>query len=274
MSNAFSGVSLVDEVEDDYVPGKFKLFDTDIYSATIKAAYLTNSNKSKAQAMNLILTVDGSEVTQQIWMSNGQGGVTYKDKKTGKDTPLPGFNAMNALAMLATGKELGELDVEDRTLNLYDYDAKAEVPTSVPCYVDLHGVEIQIALQRQTVDKTKEKAKGSGVYETTGETRDINEVVKYFPGSAQITISELKKFIEGLGANWAETIQEGDLLKAIRKYGEEPGSYATNWLKSNRGQVYNKAKGAKKAAGKSFESKKDSGGEASSGASSADLFDD
>lgn len=273
MSNNFKGVSLVDEVEDDYVPGKFKLFETGIYDATIKAAYITDSSKSKSQAMNLILIVDGAEVRQQVWMSNGKGGVTYKDKKTGKETPLPGFNMINALCMVAVGQELGDLDVEDRTLNLYDYDAKAEVPTSVPCVVDLHGVEIQVAIQKQIVDKTKETSKGSGEYVPTGETREQNEVVKYFPGSAQVTISEIKRFVEGLGASFSKTIMDGNLLKAIKKMGDEPGDYAAKWLKSNKGETYNKSKGAPKGAGKEFKSSGSDSGE-DGGASSSDLFDD
>ena len=265
MANRFSGVqgAADEKVEEDFIGGG-GLLDTDIYTATVKAVYETESTKSKAVALNFILDIDGKEVRQQIWMTNGKGGITYK-AKDGSEKNLPGYNQVNSLFMLALGKEIGDTDVEEMTLKLYDYDAKAEVPKQVDCYTDLHGVEIQVAIQRQTVDKTK-KDDNTGKYEPTGETRDENEIIKFFPAAAQVTISEVAMHIKSLGGTLDEVLEDDQMEQAIASMipdGEDTfvGGYAEKWLEKNRGNVYNKAKGAGKSGGKSFGDKKASGGD-------------
>lgn len=260
MANRFAQTDAVkdEKVEDDFVGGGGVLA-TDIYTATIKAAYETSSSKSKAVAMNLILVIDGKEVRQQIWMTNGSGGVTYKDKKSGETKNLPGYNQVNSLFMLVLGKEIGEADVEELTMKLYDFDAKAEINKAVDCYTELHGVEIQVALQQQTVDKTKLN-ESTGKYDPTGETRDINEVVKFFPATRQVTISEVSRFIKTLNATLDDVLESGEMEEVLENMPSEPGDYAAKWLEKNQGEVYNKSKGSGKSEGKAFGAKKDNTG--------------
>ncbi|MCA1800344.1 MAG: single-stranded DNA-binding protein, partial [Actinobacteria bacterium] len=120
MSNIFSGKkAAADKVEDDYIPGGGAL-DSDIYKATIKVAYIGKAQNSDARNVTLLLDVNGREVRNQIWVSNRQGDVIYKDKKTGEDKNLPGFNQMNSLCMLLCSKEMGDMEVEELTVKLYD----------------------------------------------------------------------------------------------------------------------------------------------------------
>lgn len=252
MSNIFAGKKGVaeDTVEEDFLGGGGVL-DTDLYTATIKTAYLSKSGSSDARALNLILDIQGKEVRQQIWMTNGKGDVTYKDKKTGKDRNLPGYSQVTSLCLLVTGKEVGNMDVEEVTVKIYDYDAKKELPQAVYCFVELHGETVNIALQRQTVDKTK-KDDNTGKYEPTGETRDQNEVVKFFASDKLVTISEVAEFIKGLGGNFNDEIENGNILKAISQMQDEHGNYADKWLEKNKNQTYDKSKG-KSSGGKSFD---------------------
>lgn len=270
MSNIFANKKSVksEKVEDDYIGGGGVL-DTDIYPAKIKYAYIGKAANSNARNLTLSLLINGSEVTRSIWMTNRDGDVTYKDKKTKEEKNLPGFNQVNSLAMLLLSKEIGELDVEEKTLNLYDFDAKKEIPQAVDCFVDLHDLELQVAIQRQTVDKT-EKNESTGDYEPTGETRDVNEFIKFFPAERLVTISEVAHFVESLGGTFDEVLADGDLGKAISKM-EEDGSYATKWLEKNRGETWDRSTGKKKE-GKSFGGSKSSGGGEKK--KSASLFDD
>jgi hypothetical protein len=271
MANIFSGKKATSEkVEDDFLGGG-GVFDTDIYTAKIKTVYIGKAQNSNAQSINLILDIGGKELRNTIWVTNKQGEVTYKDKKTGEPKNLPGFNQVNSLAMLVAGKEMGDLDVEELKVKIYDFDAKAEVPQAVDCFTELHGETIQIALQRQTVDKTQ-KNEATGDYDPTGETRDVNEIVKFFPGDKLVTISEVDQFIKSLGSNLDEVMENGELLKAIAKMPEEQGTYAEKWLEKNRGQTWNKSSG-KAAEGKSFAGKAKTSGGASSGKAKT-LFDD
>lgn len=281
-NNAFAGAKTAKEdtgVEDDYLRSGGVL-DTDIYTATIKACFTQKASKSSALSVVTILEVNGREIRSQVWTTNKNGGVTYKDQKTGKDKNLPGYNQMNSLALLLTGKELGTLDVEEKTLKLYDFDAKKELPQAVDCFVELHGLKVQVAVQKQIVDKTEAIPNTNPVeYKPTGEVREINEVVKYFPEDKLVTMSEIVNYIEGLGANLDETIEAGKLLKAIGKMPAEMGGYAEQWLKTNKGQVYDKSNGTKgsKGEGKSFDkgsSDEDDSAATARKSKTAGLFDD
>ena len=251
MSNIFANAQTAkdDGIEEDFVGGG-GLLDTDMYPFTVKTAYLGKSQSSEARSVNLLLEVNGKEVRQQVWVTKADGSVTYKDKRTGKDKNLPGFNQINSLALLLLGKELGELDVEERTVKLYDHDAGKEVPKAVDCFVELHGLSGQILLQRQTVDKTAKNA-ATGAYEPTGETRDQNEIVKFLAAEKPVSISELVEFVKTLGEDYDEIRTQGDPAVIVSKMPEDAGAYARTWLEKNQGQTYVKAKGAGKG-GKAF----------------------
>ena len=272
MSNAFAGKKTASanvEVEEDFMGGGGVL-DTDIYQVKIKTAYIGKAASSEAKNVTLLMDYKGREIRSQIWVSNRNGDVTYKDKQTKEDKNLPGFNQINSLCLLVAGKPLGEMDVEELTVKLYDYETKKEIPQAVQCLTELHGEMVSIALQRQTVDKTA-KNDATGEYDPTGEVRDQNEVVKFFAAEKLVTISEVAEFIKGLGGNFDDEVSNGNVLKAINKMGDEQGNYADKWLDRNKGQVYDKSSG-KKAEGKAFVGA--SGKSADTAKKKASLFDD
>lgn len=261
------------EVEDDYVGGGGTL-ETDIYPAEIKYAYIGKAANSDARNLTLCLKVNGLDITRQIWMTNRDGEVTYQDKKSKEVKNLPGFNQVNGLCMLLVSKEVGNMDVEEKTLSLYDYESKKDVPQAVDCFVELHGLKLQVAIQKQTVDKT-EKNESTGEYEPTGETRDTNEFIKFFPEDRLVTISEVAHFIKSLGGDFEDVLNDGDLSKAISKMTED-GDYATKWLEKNRGETWDRSTGKKE--GKAFGGGKSSAAKSSGGGSSdkkakSSLFD-
>lgn len=270
MSNIFAGKKVADDtVEDDFMGGGGAL-DTDIYKAVIKTAYIGKAQSSEARNVTLLLDINGREVRQQIWVSNKNGDVTYKDKKTGEAKNLPGFNQVNSLCMLVCSKEMGQMDVEELTVKLYDFDAKKELPQAVDCFTELHGETINIALQRQTVDKTA-KSDTTGEYEPTGEVRDVNEIVKFFPEDKLVTISEVAEFVKSLGGNFDDIVSGGEVKKAIANMQDEAGNYADKWLERNKGQTYNRSTGKGAVEGKTFSKVAD---KAASTAKKTSLFDD
>ncbi|WHM52962.1 single-strand DNA binding protein [Sulfitobacter phage vB_SupP_AX] len=270
MGNIFANKKPVktEKVEDDYIGGGGTL-ETDIYEAEIKYAYIGKSQRSEARSLNLSLKVGGKEQTHTIWMTNGAGEVTYKDKKSGEEKNLPGYNQVNSLAMLLLSKEVGDLDVEEKTLSLYDYESKKEIPQAVECFVELHGEKLSVALQKQIVDKTQ-KNESTGEYDPTGETRETNEIIKFFPEGKLVTISEVAHYVESLGGDFDDVLSDGDLLKAIGQMDDDAGAYAEKWLDKNRGQTWDRST---KAEGKSFGGGNKSGG-GSSEKKKSSLFDD
>lgn len=250
MANIFSDKTTAKEkIEDDFLAGS-GILDTDLYLAKIKTAFIGKAAKSEARNVTLLMEIDGKEYRQQIWVSNKKGEVTYEDKKTKEKKNLPGFNQINSLCLLVAGIEMGSMDVEELTVKLYDFDAKKELPQAVDCFTALHGEEVMVAFQRQTVDKTKQNDT-TGVYESTGEIKDINEVVKFFAVGAVVTISEVAEFVKSLGGDFDDVINDGEVLVAIKKMGDDSGAYAEKWLERQKGQTYDKSTG-KKGGGTAF----------------------
>lgn len=177
--------------ERDSVGGNGAL-DSALYPATITMAY---AKKSDGGATGLVLhfkTTAGDEVRQTLWMTSGTAkGCKNYYEKDGEKHYLPGYTQANSLCLLAAGKEISAMDTEQKVTKVYDATAKAEVPTKVDAVMDLIGKEIIIGLIKQTVDKTK-KNETTGIYEATGETREENEVDKFFRASDRMTTAEIR----------------------------------------------------------------------------------
>jgi hypothetical protein len=175
-------------VEKDRIGGGGFVLDMDLYLLKIVHAYISTS-ESEAMALNVKFeTEDGKTLRSQFWMTSGKekgGKNTYIDKK-GTEHYLPGFNQANSLCMLTVEQEIGTMDTEDKLLEIYNAEAKGEAPTNVPCLVDLFGTQVWAGVQKQIVDKT---SKESG-YQPTGETREQNEIDKFFHAETKQTLSE------------------------------------------------------------------------------------
>jgi hypothetical protein len=197
------------------------VLDTNVYPMKVKVAYFTSA-ASGAVAINLQGDVDGKEVRQQFWVLSGNDkGNKNTYTKDGKEYYLPSFITANSLALLTVGKELSQLDVEKKVIKLYDFEAKEERPTEVDVLVELTGQMIQAGIQKQTVDKNE---KGDdGKYYPTGETREINEVVKFFRFEDGLTVPEIEK-------------------------GVTEAKFKDDWVTKWAGKVINKAKGNKDGA--------------------------
>lgn len=205
--------------EKDSVGGGNNPVESGLYDSVIGMAYI---QKSKGGALGLFLTLktaDNKEIRQTLWMTSGdaKGNKNYYEKD-GEKFYLPGFNAANSLALLTVGKEISELDTEQKVINLYSFDAKAEVPTKVDVVMELLNQDIIAGILKQTVDKNT-KNESTGAYEATGETRDENEVDKFFRAKDKLTTAE------------------------IRAGATEPVFYTT-WGDKNTGVTKVKAKGA------------------------------
>lgn len=205
-------------VEDkDVLGGGYSLAETDIYTGKIQVAYVTKA-ASGAMAVNvqIALAETGTVHRETIYFTNKAGQAFYVDKKTNEERNLPGYTLLNSMTLLSIGKELLELDSEERIINVYSYDAQGEVPTKVDMLTDLLGEEVYVAIVKQTVDKTAKADDGS--YQPTGETKDENVIEKFFRMRDKKTTSEV-------------------IAQA------EEAVFFDSWLEKNKGKTLNKAKG-------------------------------
>jgi hypothetical protein len=172
--------------------GGFRLLETDLYDLNIKLAYMTQA-ASEAMALNIVAeTSEGGKVSEAVYMTSGKakgGKNTYQDKE-GNPQYLPGFVIANTLALLAVGKEIGDLDVEEKVINLYDYSQKKDVPTKVQMFVELVGKDVKAGIEKQLVDKQVKN--DAGAYVSNGEVREKNEIVKFFRSKDSMSTTEIQ----------------------------------------------------------------------------------
>lgn len=179
------------EDEKDSVGGGGPL-ESGLYNTKVTMAYLEKS-AGGALAVNLHLQEEGGrDIRQKLWIASGdaKGNKNYYVTQNGEKKYLPGFNHANSLCLLTVGKELPEMDTEQKVVNVYSPDAKAEVPTKVEVLMDLIGQEIIVGLQKQIVDKRAKADDGS--YQPTGETVEVNEIDKFFRASDKMTTAEIR----------------------------------------------------------------------------------
>jgi hypothetical protein len=211
--------------------GGAQLLDSDVYPLTVSMAYLQKSQEKdgKGGALGVFLTFkteEGKEINQTIYITGGVdkgSSSTYQDKE-GKDQYLPGYLQVNGLCLLSLGRELADLEdeVEEKSISVYDFNAKAKVIKKMPVIVPLIGAKIKAGILRQQVSK---QVKGDdGKYHPTAETREENEINKFFRDEDNMTVAE------------------------IEAQAEEPKFY-TDWLTKYKGQVLDKRSKDAPAAG-------------------------
>lgn len=231
------GTEGLEKNEDRVGGGSGWLRDTDIYTFTIKALYAGKSTSSNAQSVTGIFTDDdGKEYRETFWITDGQGRNYYmvkdKDKKeTGKKAPLPGFAIVNDIVMIATDKPLSEQETEEKTVKVYDPDAKQELPKAVPMLVEALGKKVALAVYRQLENKSK-KNDSTGKYEPIAEDREINLAEKALFPQFKATVREVEVALENNG-----TVTDDAIVDA---QGNNVGVFWDQWVEAHKGKVRDK----------------------------------
>jgi len=187
------------------------------YQGIVKLAFAGKALASNAQSVTLHIDLNGYEYRETFWITNRSGENFYADKKDAtKKHPLPGYTSIDDVCLLTTGQPLTEQPTEEKVVNLYNFEARKDVPTTVPVLVDLLNKPITIGVIKQIVDKQQKN--DAGTYVNTGETREENIVDKFFHTESRRTVTEIR---EGL---------------------EEPVFY-DKWVAKNQDKTRNRAKG-------------------------------
>jgi hypothetical protein len=215
------------EQSEDRLGGGF-ILDTDAYDTTIKLAYGIESTQG-AKGVVLVTEVGGREYRETIYVTNraGENFFLNKDDKT-KKVPLPGFTVIDDICLCATGTSLSEQPVEEKTVKIYDYDEKKELPKSVPVLVELLGKPVTLGIFKNLENKS---VKQGNDYVPTAETRLTNNIEKVFHTETKLTTAEAR---QGMSAGefydkWVErnkgverdrrTLKEGEAGKSGRPGG-------------------------------------------------------
>lgn len=216
MSNPFakmqSSTTAVAE-EGDFLGGGRGVLDTGLYDMEIKMAYAIES-KGGAAGMVVVFENDKKQtftLTEYVSSGNDKGNKNfYIDKDSGEEKLLPGYLKIDGLCLLATKLELKAQTWEEKLVPIYNFDAKAEVPTKVPVATSMLGTKVKLGLLKINENKTK-KNDATGKYDPLNEAREVNELNKVFHAETGKTITEYRE----------QTEAAAFLPKWVEKFGNE-----------------------------------------------------
>lgn len=196
------------EQQEDRLGGGAGIKETSVYIGDIVSAYFHEAD-SGAQAVVLEVKLeDGSTYNETLYVTSGtdKGCLPYF-VKDGKQIPLPGYARMNDICIITTDKELFEQDHELKTLRIYDFESKKEIPREVPVFVDLIGQTIALAIQKVRENKNV-KNESTGKWEATNEERISNNIVSVYHPEAKVTVYEAMK--EREPTHWDKWLEKND----------------------------------------------------------------
>jgi hypothetical protein len=192
--------------------GGFSALETDSYTGKIKVAYAGKSSGG-AHSITLIVDVLGKEYRETLYITNKQGQNFYLNKNDqSKKVPLPGFTVVDDICLVTTGKPLSEQDTEDKIVNIYDSEAKKELPKSVPVLIELTGKTVTLGIIKELQNKSE---KVGSEYVPTAEVRDVNVIDKVFHTETKMTVVEARQ-------------------------GAETAQFHDSWLERNKGKPRDK----------------------------------
>ena len=200
----------LEEVKDS---SGFSVLPSGLYTAHIKSAYGGTSAKG-AMFVRLSLESNDQSFDETIYVSNREGKYTYH--KNGKDYGLPGFNIMNAICAMVTGKELSEQDVESKKVKAWDPDQKKETIQDVPMLVDLIDGVVILGVLEVVEDKYNGQP---------GETIRKNTIDAVFHEESRQTYSEASR---GEDAKFIDTWEKSNEGKVRDNSGKSTNKNTTN----------------------------------------------
>jgi len=186
----------VEEEKDVVGGGGKKVLPSGIYDATVNLAYIIESAKG-ALAVVLDLLVGEDTVSQTIYFTNRNKEATYT--KNGKTFWMPGHAVLNSLSLLACGKDLlsEDLQTPDKTLMIFDFESKKELPKEVPVLTEWKDAKVKVAIM-DVLEPVNKLNKDTNEYEPSYDaqgnlmTRQFNDFVKFMRQRDSLTTTEIK----------------------------------------------------------------------------------
>lgn len=170
-----------------------------VHNMTIEMAYLEESSGGALSVALKLVSPTGATLNTKEYITSGREKGQkhyYIDKQSGAQKYLPGFIIMNDLARLTTDQELFELEPEEKTVMIYNYELRKEVPTTKQVIVDLIGKEVTVGVLATLEDQFKDPTQSRTVY----------NIDKVFHTETGCTVVELESGLtEGVYiSSWAE----------------------------------------------------------------------
>ncbi len=177
------------EESQDRIGGN-RAINSDIYTGVVKALYAGKSDSGANSVTILLALPGGQEYSETYWITNKKGENWFPNKQDpSKKVALPGFTIVEEICLVTTDKSLSEQEWEEKTINVYDFDAKKEQPKAVMMATDIIGKEVTLGILKELGNK---KEKINNEYVATAETQERNVTDKVFHTDTKKTVPELR----------------------------------------------------------------------------------
>ena len=186
------------EDEQDRVAGNNTPLVSNIYDMNITMMYADESKGGATSVTVIGETANGERIKETLWVTSGRakGGKPYYLDRNNKKQFLPGYLIANAITLFLTGKKLGNALHEPKMVNIYDFEAKKEIPQTREVYTGVTSSTKLVALGiQQIIDDKKQDVSGEGEaadWQPTGITFLKNEIKKVFHAENHLTVQEVQ----------------------------------------------------------------------------------
>ena len=208
------------EQDKDVIGGGSKILESDLYQFTIDMMYMDVSS-SGAKSINIsCVNGEGQQFKETIYVTSGtaKGGKNFFiDKRSGKKRYLPGFAVANSISQVSLGKDLGDLDFQEKTIKIWDSTVRKEIPQKRQVAMDMLGKQVALGILK--VEENKSMKDADGNYQPINDKRTFNTIDKVFDGESLATL--------------------------VEKTANETPVFHTKWLEKNKGRTVNKFKEVK-----------------------------
>lgn len=178
---------------------------SDIQNLIIRQCFVQPSKGGALGVTTIFEVADGEhkgrelKITEYVTSGNDKGNKTFYEKKGDngqiEQYDLPGYALMNEMAQLVLQKGILECQNEKKTIQLYNFDKKTEVPTEVDMLVEFLNKGVCGCVLHRIEDKRSRNDR-TGEYEPTGQTFATNIVDKFLNPRDRKTVSETRNGID------------------------------------------------------------------------------
>lgn len=221
--------------------GMFTARPSGVYDAVIELAYINDSSKSDAQAINLQCKLtDGSKFYTNLWFSGADGNV-FSTNEAGVKKFKQGYLLADALVNFATEGECDLFSAETEPTKIKQKRDGKDVNVEVQSLIDLEDLPVKLGLIQ--TEKYKQNFV-DGEYIDTDEIITISELAQVFDEEG-FTLNELdseaKKpaFIVEWESTWKgisrKVKAKKEAVKGLRKTTSETGTTAKSRVAARKG---------------------------------------
>lgn len=196
--------------ESEFVGGGRTLFDSNVYLAKIKQAYL-DAYDSGARFLSITLDIGGQDYEERLLLTNGQGLSYWTDNKN-VPQQYSGLTRFEELAFACGFPNVQSTQPGPGMIRAWDKDAKTFVLRQHATVLNLlKDKEVLVAIMK--INQNKQKKNAAGKYDKINEAEEINQIEKFANLQKQTQLEAAKnvnppQFMAAWNEKWTGKVKD------------------------------------------------------------------